>query len=88
MLQREVTIQNKLGLHARPASKLVQLAKRFPCDVHITKDGIRVNGKSIMGVLMLAAGQGTTLTIEASGDQSEEALEQLVSLIRKRFGEE
>ncbi len=88
MPHREVTIANKLGLHARPASQLVQIAKRFPCDVFISKDGIRVNAKSIMGVLMLAAGRGTTLVIEAEGEQAEEAVENLAELITQKFGEE
>ena len=88
MPQQEATITNTLGLHARPAYKIVQDAKRFSCDVIISNDSIRVNAKSIMGVLMLAAGQGTCLLIEAEGMQAEQALEELTELVKRKFDEE
>lgn len=88
MPQRTVTITNKLGLHARPASQLVQTANRFPCEVFVSKDSIRVNAKSIMGVLMLAASKGTELTIETKGEKATEALDELTGLVTQGFGEE
>lgn len=84
----EVTIRNGLGLHLRPASQLVKLASKFEaCEIHISKDGQSVNAKSIMGVIMLAAEQGSVLVIEAQGDQSEAAVQALVELIEGGFGE-
>ncbi len=85
---REVEIKNKLGLHARPAAMFVRLASKFPCEIHVEKDGERVNGKSLMGLLMLAAGQGSRLKIYAEGSRAEEALNALEELINSRFGEE
>jgi phosphocarrier protein len=82
-----VTIINKLGLHARAAAKLVTLASRFESEIRLFKDGREVNGKSIMGVMMLAAARGSTLDIEAEGEDAQEALNQLERLIRDRFGE-
>ena len=88
-LRRQVTIVNELGLHARAASKLVQLTSRYPVEVQIGRDDMMVNAKSIMGVLMLAACKGTELVIVTSGDdqKSSEVIEALVTLISDRFGE-
>ncbi|MDP2339860.1 MAG: HPr family phosphocarrier protein [Deltaproteobacteria bacterium] len=88
-LRRQVTIVNELGLHARAASKLVQLTSRYPVEVQIGRDDMMVNAKSIMGVLMLAACKGTELVIVASGDEqkSTEVVDALVQLISDRFGE-
>ena len=80
-------IVNNLGLHARAATKLVQLASKFPCDVTVTKDGHEVNGKSIMGVLMLVASKGTTVTIKAKGDRAQDAVTAIAALIDDKFGE-
>lgn len=89
MLSREVKITNKLGLHARPASLFVKTAGQFESDIKIEKDGIEVNGKSIMGVMMLAAEQGSTITIKAEGNDEKEAIEALIQLIEVRtFDEE
>ena len=87
MAERAVKIVNELGLHARAATKLVQLASKYPCDVTLTKDGHEVNGKSIMGVLMLVASKGTTVTIKAKGDRDEECVAAIVQLIDDKFGE-
>ncbi len=87
MAERTVKIVNELGLHARAATKLVQLASKYPCDVTLTKDGHEVNGKSIMGVLMLVASKGSTVTIKATGDKAEECVAGIVKLIEDKFGE-
>lgn len=87
MTRREVTIINKLGLHARAAAKFVTLASRFKSEIRLQRGIKEVNGKSIMGVMMLAASQGTRLEINASGSDEEEALCQLETLINNRFGE-
>ena len=84
----EVTIVNKYGLHARPAAEFVKLANRFASEVFIRKDDVEVSGKSIMGVMMLAAECGSTVHIRAAGDDAAGAVEALVQLIRNRFGEE
>lgn len=86
--ERTVTIRNKLGLHVRPASLFVEAASKFKSDIYIIKDGERVNGKSIMGVLSLAAGQGSDLTIRAEGEDCEEAVEALSGLVEEGFYEE
>ena len=83
-----VTITNERGLHARAATKLVQLAAKYPCEVLLEKDGHEVNGKSIMGVLMLVASKGTTLTVKAKGDKAGEAVTEIVKLINDKFGED
>lgn len=88
MISREITIINKLGLHARAAAKLVSLASRFDADIRVTKDGKTVNGKSIMGVMMLAASQNSRITISADGSDEITALENLETLVADRFGEE
>jgi phosphotransferase system HPr (HPr) family protein len=87
MQQRPVTIVNKLGLHARAAAKLVTTAAAFSCEIDIAKDGQRVNGKSIMGVMMLAASRGTELTLYTSGVDEIEAADNIAELIANRFGE-
>ena len=87
MAEQTVKIVNELGLHARAATKLVQLASKYPCEVTLTKDGHEVNGKSIMGVLMLVASKGSTVTIKAKGDQDGECVAAIVQLIADKFGE-
>ncbi len=88
MLSEQITIINKLGLHARAASKLVNCASQFESEVFIIRDNNRVNAKSIMGVMMLAASQGTEITLEADGVDEQEALQAIVDLIQNRFDEE
>jgi len=83
----EIKIINKLGLHARASAKLSQLAGVFPCEVYLARDGRQVNAKSIMGVMMLAAGIGSTVTLETVGEQADEALQAIQELINNRFGE-
>jgi phosphocarrier protein len=87
MITRTFTIRNKLGLHARPSAQLTQTASRFQSDVFIAKDNRRVNAKSIMGVMMLAAGAGSVLTVEATGADEEQAVEAVGALINGGFGE-
>ncbi len=87
MPQREVEIVNKLGLHARASAKLTQTASRFAAEVWLSRNGRRVNAKSIMGVMMLAAGKGSRIAIETDGADADEALAALVGLIESRFGE-
>ena len=86
--ERSVAIQNRYGLHARPAAEFVKLASRFRSDVTVRKQDLEVNGKSIMGMMMLAAEFGSEITIRASGDDAENAVQDLVALINGRFGEE
>ncbi len=88
MKRAEVTIANRLGLHARPSAALTQLATRFSSDVFLSKGSRRVNGKSIMGVMMLAAARGTVIVVETDGADEDEALEAIVRLIESGFGEE
>jgi len=88
VVEKSVKIQNELGLHARAATKLVQLASKFPCEVTIGKDGHEVNGKSIMGVLMLVAAKGSTVIVRGKGERASEAVAALVKLIDDKFGEE
>lgn len=87
MQQREVEVVNKLGLHARASAKLTQLAAKYQCDVSMIRNGRRVNAKSIMGVMMLAAGKGTKVTLETDGPDEEEAMSALAALIGDYFGE-
>jgi phosphocarrier protein len=87
MLQREVEIVNKLGLHARASAKLTQIAGKYQADVWLSRNGRRVNAKSIMGVMMLAAGKGSTITIETDGVDEAEAMTALEQLVAARFGE-
>lgn len=88
MKKAEVQIVNKLGLHARPSAALTQLATRFAAEVWLTKGARRVNGKSIMGVMMLAAAKGATLVVEADGADEDQALAAIVDLIAGGFGED
>lgn len=88
MISRPLTIINRLGLHARAATRLVNCASEFNAQIMIRKDTRSINGKSIMGVLTLAASPGTELVIEASGDDEEQAIEAIARLILNRFGEE
>ena len=87
MLKQEIEIINKLGLHARASAKLTQTAGRFQCAVFVTKAGKRVNAKSIMGVMMLAAGKGTKLEIETDGIDEADAMAAVVALVNDKFGE-
>jgi len=87
MIQVTATITNKLGLHARASAKLTKLAGSFPCEIWISKGERRVNAKSIMGVMMLAAGLGSEIQIETEGEQSQEAMDALMALLADRFGE-
>ncbi len=87
MPQATTTISNKLGLHARASAKFTKLAGSFPCDVWLSKGERRVNAKSIMGVMMLAAGLGSEVTLETSGERDQEALEALLALMADKFGE-
>jgi phosphocarrier protein HPr len=87
MIQNNATIINKLGLHARASAKLTKLAGSFPCEVWISKGDRRVNAKSIMGVMMLAAGIGSDITLETEGDQEQQAMDALMALIADKFGE-
>ena len=87
MIQQEVNISNKLGLHARASVKLTKTASSFQSEIWIAKGGRRVNAKSIMGVMMLAAGMGSTVTLEAEGSDAENAIQALVELINDKFGE-
>ncbi|MDD2886143.1 MAG: HPr family phosphocarrier protein [Dechloromonas sp.] len=87
MLTRETQIINKLGLHARASAKLTQLAGKFTCEVWMSKGTRRINAKSIMGVMMLAAGKGSTVTLETSGSDETEAMDGLLALIADYFGE-
>ena len=83
----ETEITNNLGLHARASGKFTQLASSFPCEVWMERDSRRVNAKSIMGVMMLAAGKGSKVVIETDGERAEEALQALVALVADKFGE-
>jgi phosphocarrier protein len=87
MIKTTVTISNKLGLHARASAKLTKLASSYPCQVHMSRNDRRVNAKSIMGVMMLAAGLGTSVELECEGDREDEAMKALVALINDKFGE-
>ncbi len=87
MIHKTLTISNKLGLHARASAKLTKLAGSFPCDIFISRGERRVNAKSIMGVMMLAAGLGVQVQLETDGEQEHEAMEALVALIDGKFGE-
>ena len=87
MAQRDFTIQNKLGIHARPAAQFVKMANRFQSDITVEKDGEEVDGKSIMGLMMLAAGPGSELCIETDGRQAADVLAALIALVENRFDE-
>ena len=87
MIKTTATISNKLGLHARASAKLTKLAGSFPCEVFMSRGDRRINAKSIMGVMMLAAGMGTEVEIETNGDREQEAMDALLALIADKFGE-
>jgi len=87
MIRTTTTINNKLGLHARASAKLTKLAGGFPCDIWVSRGERRVNAKSIMGVMMLAAGIGSEVTVETSGEREQEAMDALLALIADKFGE-
>jgi phosphocarrier protein len=87
MIQITTTLSNKLGLHARASAKLTKLAGSFPCEVWLAKGERRVNAKSIMGVMMLAAGLGSEVVLQAQGEREQEAVDALLALIQDKFGE-
>ena len=87
-MTRDFQVSNKLGIHARPAALFVKTANRFTCDIFVEKDGEKVNGKSIMGLMMLAAGPGSRLTIHALGQDASQALAELEILIKRKFDED
>ena len=87
MIKNSITISNKLGLHARASAKLTKLAGSYPCEVWMSKGERRINAKSIMGVMMLAAGIGSTVTLETDGEQEQQAMDALRALIDDKFGE-
>ncbi|MBV5298269.1 MAG: HPr family phosphocarrier protein [Rhodoferax sp.] len=87
MIKITTTISNKLGLHARASAKLTKLAGSFPCEVWMSRSGRRINAKSIMGVMMLAAGQGVQIEIETQGEREQEAMDALLALVNDKFGE-
>jgi len=87
-ITKELVIVNKLGIHARPAALFVKTANRFGCDIFVEKDGERINGKSIMGLMMLAAGPGSRLLIHAHGADALQAIAELEALIKRKFDEE
>ncbi len=88
MLTREFTIVNKLGLHARASALLVKTASQFASDIRVTREGVEVNGKSIMGIMMLAAAKGTTISVKVAGEDETVAMDVLGELIRNGFGED
>jgi len=88
MLQKNFLIINKLGLHARASALFVKTASRFSCDVKLTKEGVEVNGKSIMGIMMLAASKGTTVTLSTNGADEADAMQAIGELITNGFGED
>src|SRR5512139_3465014 len=87
-MTRDFMVMNKLGIHARPAAMFVKTANRFTCDIFVEKDGEKVNGKIIMGMMMLAAGPGSRLTVHAQGHDASQALAELETLIQRKFDEE
>jgi phosphocarrier protein len=87
-MTKDFQVSNKLGIHARPAAMFVKTANRFHCDIFVEKDGERVNGKSIMGLMMLAAGPGSTVTVHAQGQDAPQALAEIETLIKRKFDEE
>jgi phosphocarrier protein HPr len=87
-IEKEIAIINRLGLHARPAAMFVRISSRYRCEVWVSKEGEEVNGKSIMGLMMLAAGQGSKLTIQCEGADADKVMEELEELIRKKFNED
>ena len=87
-LAKELTVVNKLGIHARPAAMFVKTANRFASEIFVEKDGEKVNGKSIMGLMMLAAGPGSKLTVHADGPDASQALSEIESLLKRKFDED
>ena len=87
-LVKELTIGNKSGIHARPAAMFVKIANRFGCDIFVEKDGEKINGKSIMGLMMLAAGPGSKVTLHVKGNDASAAIDELVALVQRKFDEE
>ena len=87
-MTKDFQVSNKLGIHARPAAMFVKTANRFSCDIFVEKDGEKVNGKSIMGLMMLAAGPGSKVTVHALGHDASQALDEIETLIKRKFGEE
>ena len=87
MPERQVTILNKNGLHARPAAEIVKTAAKYKAEITISRDDLEVNGKSIMGVMMLAAEQGSTLRVKADGPDAEQAITAIAALVERKFGE-
>jgi phosphocarrier protein HPr len=87
-MTKDFLVANKLGIHARPAAMFVKTANRFACDIFVEKDGEKVNGKSIMGLMMLAAGPGSKLTVHAQGQDASQALAEIETLISRKFGED
>src|SRR5512138_3629096 len=87
-MTKDFLVCNKLGIHARPAAMFVKTANRFHCDIFVEKDGEKVNGKSIMGLMMLAAGPGSKLTVHAEGQDASQALAELETLMQRKFDEE
>jgi phosphocarrier protein len=88
IMTKDFMVSNKLGIHARPAAMFVKTANRFSCDVFVEKDGEKVNGKSIMGLMMLAAGPGSKLTIHTEGNDASQAMAELETLIKRKFDED
>ena len=87
-LTKELTISNKSGMHARPAAMFVKIAARFACDIFVEKDGEKINGKSIMGLMMLAAGPGSKVTLHVRGTDAPQAITELEALVQRKFDEE
>src|SRR6476620_525623 len=87
-MTKDFLVSNKLGIHARPAAMFVRTANRFHCDIFVEKDGEKVNGKSIMGLMMLAAGPGSKITVFCEGENGNEALAELEALLKRKFDEE
>ena len=85
---KELVIVNKLGIHARPAAMFVKTANRFACEIFVEKDGEKINGKSIMGLMMLAAGPGSKLTVHADGPDASQAITELEDLLKRKFDED
>jgi phosphocarrier protein HPr len=88
IMTKDLMVSNKLGIHARPAAMFVKIANRYNCDIFVEKDGEKVNGKSIMGLMMLAAGPGSRLTVHAQGNDASAAIAELESLLHRKFDEE
>jgi phosphocarrier protein len=88
IMTKDFRVSNKLGIHARPAAMFVKTANRFNCEIFVEKDGEKVNGKSIMGLMMLAAGPGSKLTVHAQGHDASQALSEIETLINRKFDEE